>query len=165
MVSYDLNIMQRTRTCLLASGTKDVIKINFIFPALKEGTMELLYKPWPWYVAGVIIGLAVPALLLAGNRRLGISSTLRQICAACVPAGIPFLQYDWKKDGWNLFFVAGILIGGYIGGGVFKNEEAVTLSPQTVGWLSSQGVAFDKELIPLELFNWRSLATLRGFVL
>jgi uncharacterized membrane protein YedE/YeeE len=127
--------------------------------------MDLLYKPWPWYVAGVIIGLTVPALLLAGNRRLGISSTLRQICAACVPAGIPFLQYDWKKDGWNLFFVAGILIGGYIGGVLFKNEAAVAVSPQTVEWLSGQGVAFDKELIPRELFNWHSLATVRGFVL
>ena len=157
--------MQRMRSPLWHPATKDVIKINFIFPALKERSVDLLYKPWPWYVAGAIIGLTVPALLLAGNKRLGISSTLRQICAACIPAGIPFLQYDWRKENWNLFFVAGILIGGFIGGVLFRNPEAVAVSPQTIEWLSGQGVAFDKELIPLELFSWHSLTTVRGFLL
>ena len=127
--------------------------------------MELLYKPWPWYVAGSIIGLTVPALLLAGNKRLGISSTLRQICAACVPAGIPFLQYDWKKDRWNLFFVAGILIGGFLGAVVWKNPEGVTISTRAVEMLSDQGVHYDKELLPGDLFNWESLTTIRGFLL
>lgn len=142
--------------------TKDVIKINFIFGALKRTTLELLYKPWPWYVAGVIIGLTVPALLLTGNKKLGISSTLRQICAACVPAGIPFLQYDWKKEKWNLFFVGGILIGGFLGGYVFKNPEGVAITSAAANTFSN--LSYDKELIPLELFSWQSLATLRGFI-
>jgi hypothetical protein len=59
--------------------------------------MEFLSKPWPWYVTGPIIGLTVPALLLLGNKKLGVSSTLRQICAAIVPGKISFLNYDWKK--------------------------------------------------------------------
>ncbi len=42
----------------------------------------MLAKPWPWYVAGPIIGLFVPALLLVGNRVFGISSRLRHTCAA-----------------------------------------------------------------------------------
>ena len=126
--------------------------------------MEVLYKPWPWYIAGTIIGLTVPTLLLAGNKRLGISSTLRQICAACVPAGIPFLQYDWKKDRWNLYFVAGILIGGFLGGMVFRNPESVAISEKTFDMLVSNIVVDDK-LIPTELFSWQSLATLRGFLI
>ena len=127
--------------------------------------MELLYRPWPWYVAGIIIGLTVPALLLTGNKRLGISSTLRQICAACIPAGIPFLQYDWKKDRWNLFFVAGILLGGFLGAVVFKNPEGVSISADTVEMLSAQGVTYDLGLLPGELFNFESLVTVRGFLL
>ena len=75
---------------------------------------DLLKQPWPWYVAGPLIGLMVPALLLIGNKSFGISSSLRHVCAACLPAKIPFFQYDWKKEIWNLFFVAGILIGGFI---------------------------------------------------
>jgi uncharacterized membrane protein YedE/YeeE len=52
--------------------------------------LQFLSQPWPWYVAGVLIGLTVPALLLLGNKIFGISSNLRHICAACIPAGIPF---------------------------------------------------------------------------
>jgi hypothetical protein len=32
--------------------------------------MNLLYEPWPWYIAGPLIGLMVPLLLLAARRRL-----------------------------------------------------------------------------------------------
>src|SRR5688500_17935580 len=101
--------------------------------------MELLYKPWPWYVAGPIIGLSVPALLWMGNKSLGISSTLRQICAASYPGKVAFLNYDWKKDSWNLFFAAGILIGGFIGGYVFANPEPVAVAPETVSMFKSWG--------------------------
>jgi uncharacterized protein len=126
--------------------------------------MELLYKPWPWYITGLIIGLTVPALLLLGNKKLGISSTLRQICAACYPANIPFLQYDWKKDQWNLFFVGGILIGGFIGGVVFANSP-VDLSPETISLLRSQGLNDFNGLLPSEIFNWENVLTAKGILM
>jgi uncharacterized membrane protein YedE/YeeE len=107
--------------------------------------MEFLYKPWPWYVAGPIIGLTVPFLLLLGNKKLGISSTLRHICAACVPASISLFQYDWKKEIWSFYFAGGILIGGFIGG-VLLNGEAV-------------------QYLPVEIFNWSELLTARGFIM
>jgi uncharacterized protein len=127
--------------------------------------MELLYKPWPWYVAGPIIGLTVPALLLLGNKKLGISSTLRQICAACYPANIPFLNYDWKKDQWNLFFVTGILIGGFIGGTLFSNPAPTDLSTATAVTLKSQGIDDLTGLLPIEIFNWGNVITLQGFIM
>ena len=127
--------------------------------------MDFLYEPWPWYVAGPIIGLSVPALLLMGNKRLGISSTLRQICAACYPANIPFLQYDWKKDSWNLYFVGGILIGGVLGGVIFENPDPTALSPATIAKLQSQGLVDFTGLLPRELFSWNNLLTLQGFLL
>lgn len=37
---------------------------------------------WPWYVAGPLIGLMVPSLLIVGNRTFCISSNLRHLCAA-----------------------------------------------------------------------------------
>ena len=37
--------------------------------------LELILKPWPWYVAGPLIGLIVPALLILGNKSFGISSS------------------------------------------------------------------------------------------
>jgi uncharacterized membrane protein YedE/YeeE len=127
--------------------------------------LELLRKPWPWYVAGPVIGLMVPTLLLLGNKNLGISSTLRQICAACYPANIPFLQYDWKKDSWNLFFVAGILIGGFIGGNLLANPQPVAISENTISLLTSFGLGHQPGLLPEELFNWNSVLTLKGFLI
>jgi len=127
--------------------------------------MDFLLQPWPWYIAGPIIGLTVPALLLLGNKRLGISSTLRQLCAACYPANIPFLQYDWKKDSWNLYFVGGILIGGFIGGYLFGNPNATELSQNTIHDLRSLGLTDFNGLLPHELFNWNNLLTWQGFLL
>ena len=76
--------------------------------------IEFLKQHWAWYIAGPLIGLMVPALLILGNKTLGISSSLRHICAACIPAKIPFFNYDWKKEVWNLVFVAGIILGAFL---------------------------------------------------
>lgn len=127
--------------------------------------MEILYKPWPWYVAGPIIGFTVPLLLLLGNKKLGISSTLRQLCAACYPVKVPFLDYDWKKESWNLYFAGGILIGGFIGGKLFSNPDPVALADTTIEYLKSFGLSEPSGLMPAELFNWTSLLTLKGFSL
>jgi uncharacterized membrane protein YedE/YeeE len=126
--------------------------------------MEFLYKPWPWYVAGPVIGLAVPALLLLGNKKLGISSTLRQLCAACYPAKIELLNYDWKKDSWNLYFVAGILLGGFIGGWVLANPESTHLSQHTIDGLTTQGLNDFAGLLPREIFTWSNVVTWQGFM-
>lgn len=68
--------------------------------------------PLPWYVAGPLIGLIVPVLLLPGNRPFGVSSNLRHVCAAVAPCGIEYFKHDWKRVGfWNLVFLCGIFAG------------------------------------------------------
>jgi uncharacterized membrane protein YedE/YeeE len=91
--------------------------------------IEWLKQPWPWYAAGPLIGLMVPALLILGNRSFGISSSLRHVCAACIPADIPFFKYDWKKESWNLLFVGGILIGGLISALFLTSGDSVDVNP------------------------------------
>src|SRR5579871_2163049 len=127
--------------------------------------MDLLYKPWPWYVAGPIIGLTVPLLLLIGNKRLGISSTLRHICAACVPGSAPLFSYDWKKEMWSLFFAGGLLIGGALGGWFFENPNPVAISSQTAAYFQSLGVTDQSGLMPAQLFNWNTLLSLKGILI
>lgn len=124
-----------------------------------------LTEPWPWYIGGPLIGLMVPALLLAGNKKLGVSSSLRHICAACAPANIDFLHYDWKNESWNLFFVGGILIGGIIAGGIFANPAPVAIASSTVHDLHQLGVQTNSGLLPTDLFNWHSLLTVKGILL
>ena len=127
--------------------------------------IELIKQPWPWYVAGPIIGLMVPTLLIFGNKTFGISSSLRHVCAACLPAKIPFFQYDWKKEIWNLFFVFGVFLGGIITAMYFKNDAAVVVDPRLITELSGYGIADFSGLVPAEIFSWTSLATPRGFIL
>ncbi len=127
--------------------------------------IEFLKQPWPWYVAGPLIGLTVPALLILGNKSFGISSSLRHICASCIPANIPFFKYNWKKEIWNLFFVFGIFLGGVISFQFLTNPNPVEVHPELAKELASYGITNYDNLVPEQLFNWDSLLTLKGFVL
>lgn len=126
---------------------------------------EKLFQPWPWYIAGPLIGLTVPALLLLGNKSFGISSSLRHICAACIPGNISFFKYDWKKEVWNLFFVGGILFGGIIAAAYLINPKEVIVHPELAKTLATYGITDYHGLVPVELFNWQALLTIRGFVM
>src|SRR5882757_5672819 len=110
--------------------------------------LEWLRQPWPWYVAGPLIGLSVPTLLIIGNKSLGVSSSLRHICAACLPAKIPFFQYNWKKEAWNLFFVTGILAGGFLVSGFLNNPQPVQVNPALAENLSKYGIYDYNGLVP-----------------
>ena len=127
--------------------------------------IEMIRGPWPWYVAGPLIGLTVPALLILGNKTFGISSSLRHICAACIPANIPFFKYDWKKEIWNLFFVTGIFVGGFLAVQLLGNPAPIVVNEQLQAELSSYGITDYSGLVPSQLFNWSSLLTLKGFIM
>ena len=127
--------------------------------------LELLQQPWPWYTAGIIIGLLVPTLLIIGNKHFGISSNLRHICAACFPAGIKFFQYDWKKETWNFFFIGGIALGAFIASHWLSDPNPVAVAPALADELRGYGITDFSGLIPADLVSWDSLFTLRGFVL
>jgi len=127
--------------------------------------IEVLKQPWPWYVAGAIIGLIVPALLLLGNKHFGISANFRHACAACFPANVKFFKYDWKKEVWNLFFVAGILIGGFLTAQYLSNPNAIKVAPSLIAELKAYGINDTTGLLPSELFSWEGLFSLRGLIM
>jgi uncharacterized membrane protein YedE/YeeE len=112
-----------------------------------------------------LIGLTVPLLFILGNKSFGISSSLRHICAACLPAKIPFFQYDWKKERWNLFFVAGILFGGIITTQFLANPLPVNVNPKLLSELSAYGITDYSGLVPKQLFSWQSLLSIKGFII
>lgn len=126
---------------------------------------ELLYEPWPWYVGGPLIGLTVPLLLLAGSKLFGISSNLRHICAACGFGEVQFFNYNWKKEGgWNLVFLAGVVIGGFLGGYLLANPGPVQISQQTVTDLQKLGISHTTGLVPEGVFNWANLLSAEGLL-
>jgi uncharacterized membrane protein YedE/YeeE len=127
--------------------------------------IELLSGPWPWYVSGPLIGLMVPLLLLLGNKQFGVSSNLRHVCAAIAPGGCDYFDYDWRRTGlWNLVFAAGILLGGIIASTLLGGGETVAVSEQTRADLAALGLRDVTGFVPADLFSWRALLSLPGFV-
>lgn len=127
--------------------------------------IETLSHPWHWLPAGIFIGLIVPTLLLIGNKHFGISSSLRHLCAACLPTKIPFFQYNWKREAWNLFFVGGILIGSILASVLIKNPDPIVIHPALEKDLATYGVTQIDGLVPTDLFSFSSLFSTRGFLL
>ncbi len=128
--------------------------------------IEYLQQPWPWYVGGPVIGLFVPALLLLTNRAFGLSSSLRHIVAACIPAaGLAYFQYDWKRSGaWNLFFILGVVMGGAVAG-LFLSTGSVELAAGTRADLTALGIRDFSGLMPPEIFSLTGLLSVKGGLL
>jgi hypothetical protein len=127
--------------------------------------IEWIKNPWPWYIGGPLIGLTVPLLLIFGNKRLGVSSSLRHICAICFPGNIQFFKYDWKREMWNLFFVFGIAAGAFLAVTFLSDHQPINVNPKLVSQLKDYGINDYSKLAPPDIFSWPSLFTVKGFVL
>lgn len=123
--------------------------------------LELLTQPWPWYIAGPVIGLMVPLLLILGGKAFGFSSNFRHVCAACLPAKIPYFSYNWKEEGgWNLVFLLGTILGGFLGGYWLANPEPIQISERTAEALrSGMGITDFTGYVPADLFSWEFAKT------
>lgn len=127
--------------------------------------MEFVLKPWPWWFSGIIIS-AIMFLLIYFGKSFGFSSNLRTICAMS-GAGKKnkFFDFDWKAQGWNMVFLLGAIIGGFISKQFLSDGAAVQLSEQTIKDLSELGFSAPASLQPAELFSIDSLMSLDGFLL
>lgn len=124
--------------------------------------LEIIKQPWHWAIAGILIGLTVPTLLILGNKKFGVSSSLRHICAMCVPANISFFKYDWRKELWNLFFVVGMVIGGYIATAFLSNSNAIVVAESTKESLAALGITDYSKLLPIQIFSVENIFTFNG---
>ena len=127
--------------------------------------LEFLMQPWPWYIAGPLVGLTVPILLLLGNKHFGISANLRHACAICLPKNIDFFNYDWKKEVWNLFFVLGILLGSFLTFVYLSDPNAIIIHPDLKVELAHYGITEINGMLPNQIFSWSSLFTIKGFLM
>lgn len=78
--------------------------------------MNWIMQTWPWYIAGPLIGLSIPALLLLANKTLGVSSSFRHMCSIASPdSRLEYLRgNNWRKEVWSLVFVVSLAIGGFV---------------------------------------------------
>jgi uncharacterized membrane protein YedE/YeeE len=128
--------------------------------------IETLSQPWPWWVAGPLIGLIVPLLLLLGSKQFGLSTSFRQICAATAPGQIEYFRYDWKRGMWRLALILGIIGGAAIGATWLASPDPVIgISEATNSDLAALGITDFRGMVPSEFISWDGLRTLPGFVM
>lgn len=128
--------------------------------------MDFILQPWPWYVAGPMISLVMFLLFYLG-KTFGVSTNLETICAMS-GAGklLDYFKFDWKKNSWNLFFVLGSIIGGFIAYQYLTPDETVAISAQTVQDLSELGIQnAGAKYMPDEIFSVDTMLTVKGFLI
>jgi uncharacterized membrane protein YedE/YeeE len=124
--------------------------------------ISLLSKPWPWYVSGPAIA-GIMAVLLFFGKSFGFSQNLSNICSMLgMGKQISYFNFNWKKQLWNIWFLVGSIIGGYIAVHYLQSPEDLKLSPATIADLQKLNISFDGHLEPGAIFNWNYLHTRRG---
>jgi uncharacterized membrane protein YedE/YeeE len=126
--------------------------------------IEFLMNPWPWWFSGIVISVVMFTLLFFG-KAFGVSSNLRTICSiAGAGKKVKFFQFDWKSQIWNLVFLAGAIIGGYIAKNFLSYDVPLELSEKTISDLSELGFNRPKGIQPEELFDLKNIFSLKGFL-
>lgn len=126
--------------------------------------MNWLFESWPWYIGGPIIAFIMIALIYLG-KSFGFSSNFRTLCSA-MGAGktCSFFELNWKSQKWNLLFLIGAVLGGYIAANILSNNQIPEISAYTTEYLQNLGFnSVGKSYVPTEIFetlNLKSLAVL-----
>ncbi|MFD0796834.1 YeeE/YedE family protein [Maribacter chungangensis] len=125
--------------------------------------MDVLLKPWPWYVSGPLIAMVLLVLLYFG-KTFGMSSNLRTLCTISGAGKYSdFFKFDWKAQRWNLTIVLGAVIGGFIATQFLSDGTAIQLSPETISDLSEMNFTQAGEtLLPNELYGWDAVFSFKG---
>jgi uncharacterized membrane protein YedE/YeeE len=128
--------------------------------------MEIILQPWAWYVGGAAIA-AVMFLLLYLGGNFGVSSNFRTMCTLS-GAGkyADFFKIDWRAQSWNLLFVAGSIIGGFIAMQYLTPDQRIQLDADTVQELESWGLQnVGAAYLPAELFGASVLTSWSGLLM
>lgn len=128
--------------------------------------MEILTQSWPWYVAGPLIALTMFLLLYFG-KYFGVSSNLRTMCAIGGGGKVAdFFDYDWKAQKWNLVFIGGAVIGGFISHQYLMPSNEIALNQNAVNHMSEQ-LGFKnigESFLPQEIFGIEALKSVKGIL-
>ncbi len=144
--------------------------------------------PWHWAIAGSLIAAITLLLLFVGNKRLGVSSGLEDICSLAIHSSYFQRRAVTSGRNWRLPFVAGLFLGGVLsavlGGGwsltwalgrfdaALGLGHAATLAWMFVGGLFvgvgtrlANGCTSGHGIFGLSNFEWPSLVAVVTFML
>jgi uncharacterized membrane protein YedE/YeeE len=127
--------------------------------------IKIISQPWPWYISGPAIA-GMMAILIFSGKTFGFSANLSNVCSMLgFGKRVKYFDFDWKKQQWNLWFLVGSVIGGYIAIHYLQSPQPLALSTATVADLQKLNIPFDGKLEPGSIFNWDYLFTRRGLLL
>lgn len=120
--------------------------------------MEFISQTWHWAISGFLIGMVMLTLNYFG-KVFGMSSNLRSLCAMTgIGKKVPFFDWDWKSQRWNLAVVVGAMFGGFVAVHFLSDTSNVALNPQTVIQLNEMGIeAPNGKLLPDSIFGTTAL--------
>lgn len=133
--------------------------------------IDFISQPWHWAVSGAMITVVMLSLLWLGGE-FGVSSNLRTLCTiGGAGKRHEFFRIDWKKESWNLVFIAGAVIGGFIGSHLLTSPEPVQISEATIAHLQSVGIDTPRTLaegqgyVPAEIFRGESIFSVSSLII
>jgi uncharacterized membrane protein YedE/YeeE len=127
--------------------------------------LEFISQPWTWWVSGILIS-GTMFLLLYFGQSFGFSSNLRTICAAAGGGKlVKFFDFNWRTQIWNLVFLLGAILGGFITKQFLSSPEPIAISENTIRDLAQLGIAAPLSVQPEELFSIEALFTFKGFLI
>jgi uncharacterized membrane protein YedE/YeeE len=127
--------------------------------------IDFILQPWPWWFSGIVIS-SIMFLLIFFGQSFGFSSNLRTICSAAGGGKlVSFFSFDWKSQIWNLVFLVGAIIGGFIAAQFLSTGAAVQISDATIQDLAALGFSAPESVQPAELFSWEAALSLKGFLI
>ncbi len=127
---------------------------------------ELITQTWSWWFSGTMIA-AIMFFLLYFGQSFGFSSNLRTLCAATgLGKKAKFFDFNWKTQTWNLVFMVGAIIGGFIAYEFMSPENpAVQISQSTIQDMAKLGISASVSLQPVEIFSMEAVFSLKGFLI
>jgi len=133
--------------------------------------IETLSQPWHWSISGVMIVLVMFLLLWFGGE-FGVSGNLRTLCAIGGAGNkVPFFDFDWRAQIWNLVFIGGAVIGGFVASTYLASPEPVDISTYTEAYLSTVGIKTPTTMsegagfVPEEIFGLDRIGTLPSLII
>jgi uncharacterized membrane protein YedE/YeeE len=116
--------------------------------------MDVIFQTWPWYVSGFLIGMIMLCLIYFG-KVFGMSSNLSTLCSMTgIGKKVPFFDFDWKQQRWNLLVVLGAMLGGFVAVQFMDDASNVDINPKTIVQLAQLGIdAPNGKLLPDALFS------------
>lgn len=124
-----------------------------------------IQQPWPWWVSGPLITYTMFSLIYFG-KGFGLSTNFKTVCSILGGHKVSdFFKFNWKDQIWNLIFLIGVIIGGFISNRYLTPDTTVAISVATITDLKAIGISNPgSSYFPVEIFGAENVWSLRSFV-